>query len=422
MFFANEGIGKTDSDVLDYAIENRGEDGIVVIGKRTSEIEPERDYWLIDRAITLPADTTVVLRSCMIKLSDQCRDNFFRTANCGIGIEDPETIRNVHIRGEGLCVLQGADHPRSTGDGNKEIADPCPHEKEEICKYAKWLPPERRSVDTLIKKDWHDHSFGTDAGKEGESQRGDWRNIGILFANAEEFSISGVKIVDSHAWAISLEACSYGRVERIEFFAENSKMIDGMRQSIKNQDGLDLRNGCHHIVISDITGQTGDDVVALTAIAGKEPRPGGGLCTSHVMHTDYSRRESGIHDIVIRNVCARANVYSTLRMLPVETKIYNIVADGIVNTSTEEQEPVGCAMILGTADSTYGRNLPDGLRFITISNVICNSATAITVKGLLRDSVITNVINKNPNCPVLSVARENGMVNVLTSNLCTVQP
>ena len=422
MFFANEGIGRTDSEVLEYAIENRGEDGIVVIGKRVSDVEPERDYWLLDRAVTLPSDTTVILRSCMLKLSDQSRDNFFRTANCGMGIEAPELVRNVHIRGEGLCVLQGADHPRSTGDGNKEIADPCPEDPAELCRLAKWLPPERRSAETLDKKDKHDHSFGTDAGKEGESQRGDWRNIGILFANVEEFSVSGIKIVDSHSWAISLEACSYGRVERIEFFSENAKTIDGMRQSIKNQDGLDLRNGCHHIVISDITGQTGDDVVALTAIDSKMPKPGGGLLTSHVMPTDYSRRESGIHDIIIRNVCARAGVYSTLRLLPVETKIYNIVADGIVNTSAPGQTPVGSTLILGTADSTYGRNLPDGLRCITISNVICNNRFAINVKGYLKDSVITNVINKNPDCPILTVDREDGMVNVQTSNLCTVPP
>ena len=62
------------------------------------------DYWLLDEAVLLPENTTVILRDVKIKLSDRCRDNFFRTANCGIGIDDVLPIKNVHIRGEGLCL------------------------------------------------------------------------------------------------------------------------------------------------------------------------------------------------------------------------------------------------------------------------------------------------------------------------------
>ena len=40
--------------------------------------------------------------------------------------------------------------------------------------------------------------------------------------------------------------------------------------------------------------------------------------------------------------------------------------------------------------------------------------------GYLKDSVITNVVNCNPDCPVITVDRENGLDNVLTSNLLTV--
>ena len=118
MINANDFRGAADSDTLEKAVENRTADGIVLIPPRESDIEPERRYWLIDRAILLPENTTVILQNCMIKLSDRCRDNFFRTANCGFGFPDPAPIRNVHIRGEGLCVLQGADHPRATGDEN----------------------------------------------------------------------------------------------------------------------------------------------------------------------------------------------------------------------------------------------------------------------------------------------------------------
>ncbi len=203
MINATDFRGATDSETLERAIANRTPDGIVLIPPRESDIEPERAYWLIDRAVLLPENTTVVLQNCTIKLSDRCRDNFFRTANCGFGFPDPAPIRNVHIRGEGLCVLQGADHPRATGDSSKLQHRPCPHRPEDIIAIdADWVPEERKQSGKLDFWDVHNHSYGTDAGKEGESQYGDWRGIGILFANAKNFSIENICIVESHGWGI----------------------------------------------------------------------------------------------------------------------------------------------------------------------------------------------------------------------------
>jgi len=232
MTIANNFTGANDSEILNNAVQNRGADGIVVISPR--QIDKTRDYWLLDSAVLLPENTTVVLQNVKIKLSDQCRDNFFRTANCGLGIEDPSPIRNVHIRGEGVCLLEGADHPRATGDSSKLQHAPCPHFPEDICKVADWIPEERRTPETLDFWDVHNHSYGTDAGKEGESQYGDWRGIGILFANTEDFSISGLRIKGSHGWAISVEACSNGRIEKIDFDARMHKMIDGIYMNTEN--------------------------------------------------------------------------------------------------------------------------------------------------------------------------------------------
>ena len=103
MVNANHFSGKCDSEILNRAIEAREADGIVVIPPRA--VDGERDYWLLDNAILLPENVTVILQNCKIKLSDACRDNFFRTANSGLGIEDPAPIQNVHIRGEGFCLL-----------------------------------------------------------------------------------------------------------------------------------------------------------------------------------------------------------------------------------------------------------------------------------------------------------------------------
>ena len=415
MVIANNFTGANDSEILNNAVQNRGADGIVVIPPR--QIDETRDYWLLDSAILLPENTTVILQNAKIKLSDRCRDNFFRTANCGLGIEDPSPIRNVHIRGEGVCLLEGADHPRATGDSSKLQHAPCPHFPEDICNIADWIPEERRTPEKVSFWDIHCHSYGTDAGKEGESQYGDWRGIGILFANTEDFSISGLRIKDSHGWAISVEACSGGRIEKIDFDARMHKLIDGTYMNMENEDGIDIRNGCHHIVISDITGNTGDDVIALTAIASNSTyRPGGSLRSTHVMHNDWSKREKDIHDIIIKNVIAHSYLCYVIRLLPAMASVYNVVIDGIIDTQPNQLN-YGGTLLLGCADAAYGKNERDGMRNITVSNVICNSRRAVNIAGFLTDSVITNIVNRNPECETITVDRENGLNNVSISNV-----
>ncbi len=413
MVYANDFVGKNDSEILNNAIKNRGSDGVVIIPPRT--VDSERSYWLLDEAIVLPENTTVVLQNVKIKLSDNCRDNFFRSANCGLGIERPARIRNIHIHGEGVCLLEGADHPRASGDSSKLLHAPCPHFPEDVCRVADWVPAERRSPDKLDFWDVHDHSYGTDAGKPDQSQYGDWRGIGVLFANAEDFSISGLRIKESHGWGISLEACSNGRIEKIDFDAHMYKMIDGMNMNMENQDGIDVRNGCHHIVISDITGTTGDDVVALTAIASDSTYvPGGSLYSTHVMPNDWENRDRDIHDIVIRNVIAYSHLCLTVRLLPAMANIYNVVIDGIIDTSPEIIEH-GVTILLGDGGG-YGENMPDSMRNVTISNVICHSRQAVVIAGFLTDSVISNVVNRNPDCEAVLVVRKDGLNNVSISD------
>ncbi|MBR6740637.1 MAG: hypothetical protein IKM04_06195 [Clostridia bacterium] len=413
MVYANDFVGKNDSEILNNAIKNRGSDGVVIIPPRT--VDSERSYWLLDEAIVLPENTTVVLQNVKIKLSDNCRDNFFRSANCGLGIERPARIRNIHIHGEGVCLLEGADHPRASGDSSKLLHAPCPHFPEDVCRVADWVPAERRSPDKLDFWDVHDHSYGTDAGKTDRSQYGDWRGIGVLFANVEDFSISGLRIKESHGWGISLEACSNGRIEKIDFDAHMYKMIDGMNMNMENQDGIDVRNGCHHIVISDITGTTGDDVVALTAIASDSTYvPGGSLYSTHVMPNDWENRDRDIHDIVIRNVIAYSHICLTVRLLPAMANIYNVVIDGIIDTSPEIIEH-GVTILLGD-DGGYGENMPDSMRNVTISNVICHSRQAVVIAGFLTDSVISNVVNRNPDCEAVLVVRKDGLKNVVVAD------
>ena len=67
MVNVNDFLKHSDNEALDAAIAARGADGVVVIPPR--EHADGRDFWLLDRAILLPANTTVLLQSCKIKLS-----------------------------------------------------------------------------------------------------------------------------------------------------------------------------------------------------------------------------------------------------------------------------------------------------------------------------------------------------------------
>jgi hypothetical protein len=104
-----------------------------------------------------------------------------------------------------------------------------------------------------------------------------------------------------------------------------------------------------------------------------------------------------------------------VRLLPVMTSIYNVVIDGIIDTKSEPESPRAGTLFLGDG-GVYGENCPDSMRNITVSNVIGVGKIAVTVGGFLTDSVITNVVNKNPGRPAIHVARENGLNNVAISN------
>ncbi|MDO5582041.1 MAG: glycosyl hydrolase family 28 protein [Planctomycetia bacterium] len=371
-FSANEASPKndpnhysgTDSERIAAAVQyGSAHGGIVRIPARLPDKEANRNCWLLDSAILLSNRTTLILENCKIKLSDQCRDNFIRSANCGIGIEKPAPLEEIHILGIGQSELIGADHPRSTGDGNKILGQ---------------------------------RSYGTDAGKPNESQKGDWRNIGILFANVKNFSIQNLTVRQAHCWAISLEKCSCGKVSDIVFDATEVRTIDGTAVKTLNQDGLDLRKGCHNIMIENISGNTGDDLVALTAIRISEKK-GGTLEATEVAETDPNAMND-IHHITIRNVIGHSKGgHQLVRFLNASgMRIHHVLLDGLIDTSPEDLA-AHAAVRIGDSNPSWGGITPLGDTYgLTIINIQSRAKAAILIAGSLTDSIIANVINYHP--------------------------
>ena len=336
--------------------------GIVRIFKRKPDKQSDREHWLIDSAILLPGNTTLYLMNCKIKLSDKARDNWIRSANCITGDPEVKKLSGIHIIGEGSAVLEGADHPRATGDSGKTLGV---------------------------------HTYGTDAGKKNRRQKGDWRNIGILLSKVNDFSIKNLSLVNSHAWAISLESCEKGILRDLHFESEENVTIDGKKVKILNRDGLDLRKGCRNITIENITGSTGDDLIALTAL-GNKVRKSGILNGTEFYGGSAEPGAKDLFNISIRNIrgyCAGG--HHIIRLLNNSgIKLYNIQISNLLDTS-----PAGihakAAVKIG--DQAYGGPAPLGdTSDIQITAIHSKAKNAILLGGSLKDSMISDVLVCNP--------------------------
>ncbi len=379
----------TDTERINRAIAVAAASGRrVVIPKRNRADDGDRDVWLLDSAILLQSGTVLELENCHIKLSDRCRDNFIRSANCGVGIADIAPMSDIHIVGVGSVLLEGADHPRATGDAAKKLGE---------------------------------QTYGTDAGVAGQSQTGDWRNIGILLAVVERFSIENLRIKDSHCWAISLERCAFGKVRDIDFASSGNKTIDGVSKTILNQDGLDLRQGCHDIAIESITGYSGDDLVAFTNILHTERVAG---TTESTMVSAGNNRGDGaddIRNITLRNVrgfCAGG--HHIVRFLNAGgLKIHDVIFDGLIDTSGSSKR-CRAALKIGDNNPKWGGVTPLGDTYrIFVGNIMSRAEHTILIAGSLSESAIANVIKYD--APGDPITYESGPENVRNVEITNVR-
>ncbi|TWU25162.1 hypothetical protein Pla52o_14600 [Novipirellula galeiformis] len=377
----------SDVERINQAIEAAAATGEPVVVPRINRAaDGDRDIWLLDSAILVQDGTYLELENCHLKLSDQSRDNIIRSANCGMGITDIQPIRNVTIVGKGRVTLEGADNPRSTGDSAKTLGV---------------------------------RSYGTDAGVEGESQTGDWRNISILMAYVDHFRIENLFLKDAHAWTISLERCAYGVIRDLEFSATESKVVNGKREVFLNQDGLDLRQGCHDIDIANISGHTGDDLIALTNIVNDAMAAGS---PDYIMVSTPNNRGDGqddIYNITIRNVRGHtAGGHHIVRFLNAGgLRIHDVILDGLIDTSTGRRAKA--AVKIGDANPAWGGVAPLGDTYrIFISNVMSRAQHTILIAGSLSESSISNVIKYNAaGRPITYKSGSDNVRNVMVHNV-----
>ncbi len=307
----------TDSERIEKAIDAAVKAGSYRIHVPAYNEARKDNIWLIDRAIILPSDFSLILDGATIELAPGVQDNIVRNAAAGVKGAKPD--KNVEVIGIG--------HAKATLSGGK-----CCH-------------------------------FDVPGDKSG------WRTIGILFQNVEGFVIDNVTMHETQAWAISVEnGCSNGRIANINF--ENSN-------SIPNQDGIDIRKGCHDIVIEDIFGYVGDDAVALTGLMREEELPyGKGMQIGGNTPTG----DDDIYNITIRDVYVKCvGGHGIIRLLNHDgVKLHDVKIENVWNTALPTDKQVYSCIRIGDENySSIRKAYPEELYNIDIDGLYWSGMSGI---------------------------------------------
>lgn len=305
----------------------------------------------IEKAIVLPQNFTVILEDAYLRLKDDSFCNIFINRS---SVQPTRTLAerdyNIHILGKGRAILDGGKFNGLTERNAKEKG------------YLMYV------------------------------------NNLILLTNLENFSIKGIKLINQRWWAINLMYCSNGHVRDVEFCADDSVLyVDGERDYsinykdlmkshfdlLRNADGIDLRVGCHDILIENISGFTEDDTIALTS-----------LIQNASCKYSVEGVEPSIHDITIKNVKSSSWCANVRMLNQGGAKLYNITVDGVEDTSKDSPHMnrglytvrVGDNFLYSTRHSTE-----DETYNITIKNIYARAEKIICLAGSIKNCVIENV-------------------------------
>jgi len=349
------------------------------------------NLWLLDSAILVPGNMTIILDNCTLQLSDQCRDNMFRSDNVGIGITDPVRIENIKIIGLGDVLLKGANNPRSTGDGARMLT----------------LDPAKEKANG----NWR-VSYGSDAGKEGKKQKGDWRNIMILMAYVDGFKLENINIENTHAWAVSFERVKNTDISDIRINNPEKIFIDGREVLVSNKDGINLRHGCKNFRIDNISGRTGDDFIALSSLdTGADGHDNGNLNSTMVTSRKWSGPEDDTEEVVITNIACQTKYRGVAIRASDSASIHDVYINGLIcrewdgytNSILIGGIGYGKPSHPGKINNIYATNITGGGRsLILIEAAIANCSFMNGIYTGNGDQIITYKIDQTKTYNIIS--------------------
>lgn len=292
------------------------------------------NVWIIGESIKLPSNLTLYLDNCTLRLADNVFCNIIINETVYQNpLSKADEQKNINVIGLGDAVLDGGNHNGLTERTSEKDGYPT-------IRY----------------------------------------NALLYFRNVNGFQVKNIKVVDPRWWSMNFIFCENGLIDNINF---------NCRNNVPNQDGIDLRIGCNNIIIRNITGSTGDDTVALTALRGPD------------MNYLVEGKDLDIHDVTIENVRAQCvGGYAIIRLLNHDgNKMYNITIDGVYDTSIYYGGLYRKVGVRIGEDDRYWNirpTAPGEFYNVSIKNVTVRAMTGIVINSAaitMNDWSYSNVVN-----------------------------
>lgn len=320
---------------------------------------------MIDKAILLDSNTTLLLQNCIVKQNNYVYDNIFRGAN--IVLPEPDSDDNMFYVPETIEYIENVN---IIGDGNSKLVGPD------------------------INRIYDGNRVPSYQGQEMVGDQYGARALSICFTCVKGGSIQGVDFEQTRMYAIQLEYCEDFLVKDIE-----------VTSSCKNGDGIDVRTGCRNVVIKNFNGKTSDDLIAINShFSDKDEN------TYYVCPMKYSWRwEKNISDDL--------------------KEINGVYIDGAINRTQSTHRAVGAwainpihnisinnVTIEGdiTSDNVGHIDIA-GINTLRISNIIFNKTSdsypAISARNV-TNSMIVNVKRKNSSLTAIGEYSSSVLINV----------
>ncbi len=343
--------GATDAEQIQNAITEAKKSGTnrVVISRHNDRTGA--DIWNIDRTVFLPDDIELLIDNAHLRLADGVFCNMFANENLTKEISRTSAgeQKNITLRGIGNAILDGGTY-NGLSEKNS-LQDGRPH----------------ISVNTTL-----------------------------LFFNVSNLRVENLSVINQRWWGMTNIFVHDAVFRNIRFEADLSRIdSDGVHHPdevpktyneiyVKNADGIDLRIGCHDVLIENITGFTEDDTVALTALGGFERK----------LRLIVEGQSTDLHDVKIRNVASDSYMCAVVRLLNDEgNKLYNIDIDGVthVYSGKHTKRP---EFVVRIGDMNYAKKhstLGD-THHISVKNVYSHGAYAVGLFKGLVDAELDNIV------------------------------
>lgn len=341
----NQTIRATDAESICAAIALAKETQTNAVRIPRHNDRTDSELWVIDEAIAIPSDMEILIDDAHLMLAEDSYVNMFTTGSPDKNTAADET-KNVTIRGCGRAILDGGVY-NGLSEKNS-LTDGRPH----------------------ISK-----------------------NTTCLFFNTSNLTVENLSVINQRWWGITNIFVHDAIYRNIHFEADYSRVDEnGVHHPdelpatykeiyVKNADGIDLRVGCHDVLIENITGFTEDDSIALTALGGFERK----------LEYFIEGGDADIHDVTIKNIateCACANV----RLLNENGfKLYNVTVDGVHSLSSPRTKFNNSTVRIGDMIYSQTSSQLGDTHHITVRNVVSNAKFAVSVCKGLVDSNVENV-------------------------------